>query len=210
MSARTLLRTLSLIALTLVLITALGAMTAAHAASSQASANHKYVSSGDGKQKSVTTVVTWYGYNDNSGATENQHGSADIAYPKSDGYPTIHNHATEGTGTYNDPVTFAAPNKDLKTTFPIGSIIYVPLVKKYFVMEDQCGDTDPQGCQNGSNHADLWMGPAKEMNGTKLDDCEGNATPNSAVKVTINPSSTLSVDTTTMYTTGNKCTIHLY
>lgn len=177
----------------------------AHAAS--ASAN--YVKSGNGKQQSVTVWLTWYGYNDNSGQTENQHGSADIAYPKSDGYPTLHNHATEGKGTYTDPVTFAAPNKDLKTTFPIGSIIYVPLVKKYFIMEDECGDDDPQGCQHGTNHVDLWMGPPSASNGTKLDDCEGNATPNNTVKVTINPSSTLSVDTSTMFK-NNQCLIHLY
>src|ERR1700753_3062723 len=172
--------------------------------------NSPYVKSGDGTQKSVSTTITWYGYNDNSGETENQHGSADIAYPKSDGYPTIHNQAHEGTGAYTDPITFAAPNKDLKSSFPIGSVIYVPMVRKYFVMEDECGDDDPEGCQNGANHADLWMGPASELNGNTLDDCEGNATPDSAVNVTINPSPSLSVDTTVMYTSANKCTIKLY
>src|SRR5690242_4903360 len=169
----------------------------------------KYVPSGNGKQQNVTVWLTWYGYNDNSGETENQHGSAAIAYPKSDGYPTLHNHATEGKGTYTDPVTFAAPNKDLKTTFPIGSIIYVPLVKKYFIMEDQCGDDDPQGCQHGTNHVDLWMGHASASNATKLDYCEGKATPDNTVQVVINPSSSLSVDTTTMFK-NNKCTIKLY
>ncbi len=185
----------------------LAPMSSVHAASAVVSP--RYVSSGDGKQKTITATITWYGYNDNSGTTENQHGSAIIAYPKNAGYPTLHNLATEGKGTYTDPVTFAAPNKDLKSSFPIGSVIYVPLVKKYFIMEDQCGDTDPQGCQNGTNHADLWMGPQSASNTTKLDDCEGNATPNSSSKVIINPSSSLSVDTTTMFK-NNKCTIHLY
>ena len=172
--------------------------------------NSAYVKSGDGSQQSVTTTVTFYGFNDNSGATEAQHGSADIAYPKSDGYPTLHNEAHEGSGTYTDPVTFAAPNKDLNSSFPIGSVIYVPLVKKYFIMEDECGDDDPQGCQNGANHADLYMGPSQAVDGTKLDNCEGNATPNGPVQVTINPSSTLDVDTTTMYTSSDQCTIKLY
>src|SRR5690348_3046632 len=63
-------------------------------------ASPSYVKSGDGKQKTITATITWYGFNDNSGETEDQHGSADIAYPKSDGYPTPHNHATEGKGTY--------------------------------------------------------------------------------------------------------------
>ena len=181
-----------------------------HAATSAHAASASYVKSGDGTQKSITTTVTWYGYNDNSGATENQHGSADIAYPKSDGYPTLHNEAHEGSGTYTDPVTFAAPNKDLKTSFPIGSVIYVPLVKKYFIMEDECGDDDPQGCQNGANHADLWMGPAQAVDGTKLDNCESKATPDAPVKVIINPSSTLTVTTTMMYTSSDKCNIKLY
>jgi hypothetical protein len=205
-------RTITSVLLSLVAAFAVVTLLLTHSATDAhaATATSLYVKSGNGSQQSITTVVTWYGYNDNSGQTENQHGSADIAYPKSDGYPTLHNHATEGKGTYTDPVTFAAPNKDLKSSFPIGSIIYVPLVKKYFIMEDECGDDDPQGCQNGTNHADLWMGPAHEVNGTKLDDCEGNATPDSPVKVIINPSSSLAVDTTQMYTSSNQCTIKLY
>lgn len=179
-------------------------------APTQSTVGPHYVVSGNGQQATISTIITWYGYNDNSGDTEDQHGSAAIAYPKNDGYPTLHNHATEGTGTYSDPVTFAAPDKDLKSSFPIGSIIYVPLVKKYFIMEDQCGDDDPEGCQNGANHADLWMGPAQAVNGNKLDQCEGNATPNGAVSVIINPASTMEVDTTQMYTSGNACTVHLY
>lgn len=171
-------------------------------------ATHKYVPSGNGKQANVTVYLTFYGYNDNSGQTENQHGSADIAYPKSDGNPTLHNLATEGKGTYTDPVTFAARDNDHKT-FPVGSIIYVPLVHKYFIMEDQCGDNDPQGCLHGTHHVDLWFGPQKASNSTALGNCEDNSTPDNSVKVIINPSSTLSVDTTLMFT-NNKCTIHLY
>lgn len=173
-------------------------------------ANPDYVTSGDGTQKDVTTTITWYGYNDNSGQTEDQYGSALIGYPKGGGYPTVHNQAHEGTGTYTDPITFAAPNKNLNSSFPIGSIIYVPLVKKYFIMEDKCGDDDLAGCQNGANHADLWMGPARAMDGNTLNACEGKATPSSAINVTINPSSTLDVDTTVMYTSANECMIHLY
>ena len=191
----------------LLVVASLAGVVLARPASSKA-VSPQYVPSGNGQQKNVTVWLTWYGFNDNSGQTENQHGSADIAYPKNAGYPTPHNHATEGKGTYNDPVTFATPNKDLKV-FPIGSLIYVPLVKKYFVMEDQCGDNDPQGCQHGANHVDLWMGPASASNATKLDDCEGNATPNNTVQVVINPSASLPVDTNTMFK-KNKCTIHLY
>ena len=55
--------------------------------------------------------------------------SAGIAFPKSDGNPTVHNQATQGTGTYTDPGTFAASKKD----FPVGSFIYIPVFQKYFV-----------------------------------------------------------------------------
>lgn len=97
----------------------------------------------------------------------------------------------------------------LAKTFPVGSIIYVPLVHKYFIMEDQCGDNDPQGCLHGAHHVDLWFGPQKASNSTALGNCEDNSTPNNSVKVIINPSSTLSVNTTLMFN-NNKCTIHLY
>lgn len=199
-------RTLLTLAFSLVAIGAVVISGFAHIPSTSA-ASARYVQSGNGKQQNVTVYATWYGYNDNSGETEDQHGSADIAYPKSDGYPTLHNHATEGKGTYSDPVTFATPDKDL-SVFPIGSIIYVPFVRKYFIMEDECGDDDPDGCQHGT-HVDLWMGPASASNGTKLDDCEDSATSDSTTKVVINPASTLTVDTTTMFK-SNKCTIHLY
>ena len=55
--------------------------------------------------------------------------SAGIAFPRSDGNPTVHNQATQGTGTHADPGTFAASKKD----FPVGSLIYIPLFRKYFV-----------------------------------------------------------------------------
>ncbi len=176
----------------------------AHAAGS------RYVQSGNGAEQDVDTIITWYGYNDNSGQVEEQHGSAIIGYPQNGGYPTLHNEAHEGSGTYTDPITFAAPDKNLGSTFPIGSIIYVPLVKKYFIMEDKCGDTDAEGCQNGANHADLWMGPAQSMDANSLGACEGKATPGSSARVTINPNPNLEVDTTVMYTGSNECTIHLY
>ncbi len=64
--------------------------------------------------------VSWYGFNDNSCATEGQTGCNDIAYgsPVSTAgnygtpYPNAgnikHTVATEGTGTYDDPITAAS------------------------------------------------------------------------------------------------------
>ena len=190
------------------LLSALIAAAAAIALPQFAHASTNYVGSGDGNQQTVSVVVTFYGYNDNSGQTENQYGSADIAYPQNAGYPTLHNLATEGKGTYNDPVTFAVRPND-QTTFPIGSIAYFPLVHKYFIMEDGCEDNDPQGCLNGTHHTDLWFGPQSASDSTALQNCEDNSTPGSSVVAVINPNHNFPVDTTTMFQ-NNQCTIHLY
>jgi len=176
--------------------------------SRSAHASTNYVGSGDGSQQTVSVVVTFYGYNDNSGQTETTYGSADIAYPQNQGYPTLHNLATEGTGTYDDPVTFAVRTDD-QATFPIGSIAYFPLVHKYFIMEDKCGDNDPQGCLNGTHHTDLWLGPQSASDSTALANCEGHSTPGSSVLAVINPDPTYPVDTTPMFQ-NNQCTINLY
>ncbi|GCF07209.1 polysaccharide lyase [Dictyobacter arantiisoli] len=162
---------------------------------------HKYVKAENGNPQFVSTVVTWYGYDDNSGQTESQLASSLIAYGKSDGFPTLHNQTTEGKGTYDDPVTFAAPDRNVKTYFPVGSIIYVPFVKKYFIMEDQCA-----GCQDGIGHADLFMGPARKVGGD-VQGCENNVTPNNAVNVIINPGPGFEVNTTPMFTSSGVCNI---
>lgn len=177
-------------------------------ASTGAAVSPNYVGSGNGNQTNVTVFLTFYGFDDNSGTTENQHGSALIAYPKSDGNPTLHNLATEGAGTYTDPVTFAVRPDD-QTTFPIGSVVYVPLVHKYFIMEDECGDTDPQGCLHGTHHVDLWLGPQSASDPTALGNCEDNSTPINTVLVVTNPNPSFPVDTTKMFQ-NNQCTIHLY
>ena len=180
-----------------------GAGIAANAASSS-----PYVLSGNGKQANVTVFLTWYGFNDNSGQTEDQLGSADIAFPKSDGNPTLHNLATESKGTFSSPITFAARLND-ERTFPIGSVIYVPLTHKYYIMEDECGDNDPQGCLHGTHHVDLWMGSQHASNSTALQNCEDNNTPDSSVKVIINPSRSLPVDATPEFS-NNHCTLQTF
>jgi hypothetical protein len=125
--------------------------------------------------------------------------NADIAYPKHDGHPTLHNHATEGLGTYADPVTIAAH----KTDFPIGSYLYVPLFQKYFIMEDQAS--------KGS--VKIWVGPSNaSASKTKLLDCaalvagDGNET-----ILGPSPSKTLLVDTTPLFdAVADKCTVQMH
>lgn len=167
--------------------------------------------------------VTFYGFNDNSCTVESEHSCDDIAYP---GYgPKKHAVATEAAGTYDDPITAAASDQGFETaggaTLQPGTIIYNPLVQKYFIMEDSClecgdewkchlssDDTDdpspPAGCKPGTNlHIDFWMGPDFASDSTNLNNCEDNSTignPYAGVgTVVINPPPDLPVKSPLLY-----------
>jgi 3D (Asp-Asp-Asp) domain-containing protein len=165
-----------------------------------------------GNEKNVQVATTSFGFPDNDDGS-GHYGTAVIAFPKSDGYPTIHNQATEGTGTYNDPITFAAYIGDTEgdnATFPPGTRIYVPFLHKYFILEDQCA-----GCNNVKNgnayHIDLWLGPSQPgANDTEqsIVSCEGQITHDS-VTIIMNPTTTHPVDTTPIYKNG-QCTVKQY
>lgn len=145
--------------------------------------------------------VTLYGWADNSPP------GPDIAYP------VLHARAG-GTGTYTDPVTFATDQKELAP----GTIVYYPYLKKYFVMEDDCGDCDKDWEGKGPNggpgyrHIDLWAGgDANSTNprnpeGAALRACENALTQAGQVPVIVNPPNTLQVDTTPIFDTRtNQC-----
>jgi hypothetical protein len=135
--------------------------------------------------------VTSYGYNDNSPP------SADIAYP------VIHSKATEGKGTYSDPITFATDRSEISP----GSIVYVPFLQKYFIMEDDCVECDSDWSSGHHYHIDLWMGPQHSSSASALYACEDKVTRNASV--ILSPSHTLTVDTTPLFK-NNKCTAHIH
>ncbi len=85
--------------------------------------------------------VTWYGWPDNDPSNSNT-----IAYPRSDGFPTVHNRAG-GTGSWSNPITLAANPRFMRP----GTRVYVPFMRRYFIMEDQCPEC-------GRYHIDLWIG----------------------------------------------------
>jgi hypothetical protein len=142
--------------------------------------------------------MTNYGFNDNSCQTEGQHDCGLIAYPGVG--PNNHQQATEGTGTYDDPITAAAADQNNPESaggadLTPGTIIYNTLTQKYYVMEDSCAecsadwacqydddqphsaDNPPASCQPGTFlHIDFWMGPTVSQQApANLINCEGNA-----------------------------------
>jgi hypothetical protein len=122
-----------------------------------------------------TTAYTWY---DNTPA-----GSATISHP------VLHQTAG-GTGTFDDPITIAvghslATGQDV-LDFPAGTKIYLPDVRRYFIVEDTCGDgNDPQGgpCHqgvnaNGTNSTiwiDMWIG-GQSMSASGANECASRVT----------------------------------
>jgi hypothetical protein len=181
--------------------------------------------------------VTFYGYNDNSCTAENIHGCNDIASPSK------HQIATQGSGTYDDPSTLAAsdttdPGHMFETsggvTLMPGTMVYLPEVQQYFVMEDSClecgdeyacqlspNDTDdpqpPAGCQPGTNfHVDFWLGPndaiLQGQAATDLQSCEDNLTVGApymgVADIIVNPPSDLPVSPSPLFTStasGGTC-----
>lgn len=144
-----------------------------------------------GGGQTVKAYVTSYGYNDNDDGA-GHYGTAAMAYPK------MHNKPTEGSGTYDDPVTFATDEHEIAP----GTRIYVPFLQKYFIMEDGCTECS-NDAQNGKKHVDLWMGPASSQPEPALDNCEGSIT--KTADIIVNPDPGEAVDKTPMFS-GGKCT----
>jgi hypothetical protein len=109
----------------------------------------------------VTNIfITAYTWQDNTPP-----GSPEISNP------VLHAQAG-GTGTYEDPVTIAvghsrATGQDV-LDLPAGTRIYLPDVRRYFIVEDTCGDgptpengpchTGAQEQGNASLWIDMWIG----------------------------------------------------
>jgi hypothetical protein len=134
----------------------------------------------------VKVEVTFYGGLDNDPPSSN-----DIAYPNS-------RHATAGgTGTYQDPITLATDVGEL----PPGTVAYLPMLQKYFVMEDDCAECDSDWSAGHHPHVDLWMAPA----GAGLIACEEQLTPDAPVALEVNPPADRPVDPRPLYTAAGGC-----
>src|SRR6266508_6790777 len=80
------------------------------------------------------TFLTFYGWWDNTPP------GGDISFPK------LHSSAG-GKGTFADPITFATAKAELAP----GTKVWVPRVKKYFIMEDSCQECGEDWSGHGPN-----------------------------------------------------------
>ena len=124
------------------------------------------------------------------------------------------NGAAGGTGTYANPITMAAgftpyPCPDpcnagnIALVWPAGTIFYVPNVRRYFVIADECAEcyAYPSGTQTW---VDLWVGGDNSSNSNDVETCESTITGN--FDIIKNPPSTYEVVTGPLYSDTSGCT----
>ena len=106
--------------------------------------------------------------------------------------PVIHTCAG-GVGTFADPITLAVgATGNNVLDYPAGTKFYIPNVRRYFIVEDECGDgPSPQsvGCHNLSQApastsiwVDMWAGGDGSNNAAVLA-CEDTITANHTIIV---------------------------
>ncbi|RAK72020.1 uncharacterized protein BO72DRAFT_390486 [Aspergillus fijiensis CBS 313.89] len=143
-------------------------------------------------------TYTFYGYPDNDPP------GAAIAYecPHRSGSGTA-----GGTGTYDDPLTFAtAPGE-----FELCEVIYSPYLQKYLIHEDYC-----ESCTRHWPHmwhVDVWLGGDSVGAAAEQLSCEARLTPElESQSVVRGPRGDLPVDGTTFYAGGHSaCGVeHVY
>lgn len=133
--------------------------------------------------------ITFYGSYDND-----PKGSLAISSP------VLHQQAG-GIGTYEDPLTFASPAG--AGAYEVGQKIYVPLVQKYFIKEDECAVswTAPNGC-GAVTMVDLYVGnPSSDV---AVVECENSITPSGDSQIILNPPSNLTYDPTPIWNQNTK------
>ncbi|KAH7041147.1 uncharacterized protein B0I36DRAFT_344776 [Microdochium trichocladiopsis] len=140
--------------------------------------------------------ITFYGNPDNDPA-----GSTATAYDCGAG----RNFNAGGSGSYNDPLTFATAQGEFKTC----EIVYFPYIKKYIRMEDYC-QTCTEDWAVGRWHIDIWTGNNVNGGNTQVQ-CENSLTPGPDQWVIRNPSPNLEVDLTELFVNPRTCnTNHVY
>ena len=134
------------------------------------------VSVGNAAQ-TIFSYVTFYGFDDNDDGNPSHTGTSVISNP------AIHKVATEDFGTYDHPGTLATD----KNFLPPGTIVYVPALKRYYVMEDTCRECS-QDWKKNKAHVDIFVSGT----GPALAACESRLTMEKA-RIIIDPPRNLPV-----------------
>jgi 3D (Asp-Asp-Asp) domain-containing protein len=134
-----------------------------------------------------SVFVTFYGAADNDPP-----GSTEIAHPND------RHQEAGGSGTYADPLSLAADPRAI----PVGTRVYYPPLRKYFVMEDDCAQCITDWRSSRTPHIDLWTG---DYQGSALLACENALTPDGRVAVEVNPPPGRPVDPRPLFN-GRGCT----
>ena len=132
-------------------------------------------------QQVISSYVTFYGFDDNDDGNPAHLGTGIISNA------SIHGFANEDLGTYERPGTLATDESFLAP----GTIVYVPALQRYYVMEDTCVECSDDWSQN-KRHVDLYVSGT----GPELAACEDRLTMESAT-IVIDPPSDLPVKTGT-------------
>ncbi|KAF7177580.1 hypothetical protein CNMCM7691_005909 [Aspergillus felis] len=129
---------------------------------------------------------TFYGFPDNDPA-----GPA-IAYDCGRGL------IAGGTGTFDDPLTFAsAPGE-----FTQCEVIFAPYLHKYIRFEDLCSQCADEWTNSSIHHIDIWTGSNTTDGGQDQINCEMRLTPTGGLSIVRNPSADLAVDATPLFVPG--------
>ncbi|KAI1811062.1 hypothetical protein GGS20DRAFT_564791 [Poronia punctata] len=134
--------------------------------------------------------TTFYGVPDNDPA-----GSDAIAF--SCGARGYH---AGGTGTYDDPLTFASR---VGSSYGECEIVYAPYLKKYIRNEDTCA-----ACDTGE-WVDVFTGNSNNGGDAQVE-CENRLTPDGTQSIIRDPARDLEVDETPLFSSGTCNTGNIY
>lgn len=134
--------------------------------------------------------MTFYGFPDNTPPSD------EIAYPSSENPGSVHERAG-GTGTFDDPITVAAVTDRNGGNWSPGTRMYVPSLKKYLILEDECASC-------GTDQLDVWMQSGEDCPSDAVLQCENAWTPGEPVEVEFDPPPDREVDGTPFFD-SNTC-----
>lgn len=109
----------------------------------------------------ISSYVTFYGFDDNDDGDPRNTGTDVISHP------SIHPGATEDLGTYDRPGTLATDTNLIQP----GTIVYIPALERYYVMEDTCRACS-RNWSNNKAHVDVYV----DGTGPALVECEERLT----------------------------------